>query len=310
MSYWENKRVLVTGSTGFVGSQLVKSLERKGARVFGLSRSAKGANNLKANILIFSKINKFIVDNKIEICYHLAAESLVEAGQKTPYRTFKTNILGALNILESARLNNIEKLIIGSTSHVYGENKPPFLEAYTPRPSRPYETSKTSVDIISQSYANTFRLPVLIPRFVNIYGPGDLNFNRLIPKTMKSVVKGESPTMWGGDIRRDYIFIDDVIDSYLKLGMIDISRFGEDRVFNFGGKNIISVRDLIEQIIKISDKNIKIKKINYERLFEIKSQYVSSKKAKQLFGWSPRTNLSEGLKKTYEWYENYFNEKI
>lgn len=221
----EGKRVLITGVTGFVGKALEKRLGELGAKVFGISRSINNdKKNLRANILDYSTINNFIIDSKIQICFHLASESLVEAGQKDPYLTFKINIEGTLNILESARKNNLEKIIIASTSHVYGKNKVPYLESYMPRPTRPYETSKACTDIMAQSYAESFYLPVLIPRFVNIYGPGDLNFQRLIPKTIKSVLGGLSPTMWGGEAIRDYLFIDDAIDAYLLLAKINISK--------------------------------------------------------------------------------------
>ncbi|MEK7533821.1 MAG: NAD-dependent epimerase/dehydratase family protein [Patescibacteria group bacterium] len=306
----EGKRVLITGVTGFVGKALEKRLGELGAKVFGISRSINNdKKNLRANILDYSTINNFIIDSKIQICFHLASESLVEAGQKDPYLTFKINIEGTLNILESARKNNLEKIIIASTSHVYGKNKVPYLESYMPRPTRPYETSKACTDIMAQSYAESFYLPVLIPRFVNIYGPGDLNFQRLIPKTIKSVLGGLSPTMWGGEAIRDYLFIDDAIDAYLLLAKINISKVGDNRVFNFGSSNMISVEDLIKKIIKISGKNLIIKKESIEREGEIVSQYVSFNKAIRVLGWNPKISLDEGLKRTVAWYSKFLYNK-
>lgn len=305
-----NKRILITGITGFVGKALSNGLKSSGAIVYGISRSVKNdAINLNADILDYSKINKFIKDSDIEICFHLASASLVEEGQTHPYQTFKVNTGGTLNILESARNNNLEKVIIASTSHVYGENKVPYLESYTPKPTRPYETSKACTDIIAQSYAESFDLPVLIPRFVNIYGPGDLNFQRLIPKTIKSVLEDVSPKMWGGGAVRDYLFIDDAIDAYIRLATLEMEHVGSNRVFNFGSSNRISVKELIKKIIKISGKKLEIKKVPQERQEEIESQYVSSKKAKQLLGWKPKVDLDLGLKKTVAWYSKYLYNK-
>ncbi|RJQ48314.1 MAG: SDR family oxidoreductase [Gammaproteobacteria bacterium] len=231
---FKSKRVLITGINGFVGSNLAKKLKTLGSDVYGISKSVKNKDKvLKADILDFRKVDEFIKKSKIEICFHLAGESLVETGQSNPYKTYKVNIEGALNILESARKNNLERVIISSTSHVYGKNKVPYFEGYTPRPSRPYETSKSCADLIAQSYVTTFNLPVLIPRFVNIYGPGDLNFNRLIPKTIQSVLSGKRPTMWGGNVIRDYLFVDDAINAYLLLGSIRLEKIGENKIFNF-----------------------------------------------------------------------------
>jgi len=309
-SFWRNKPVLITGINGFVGSHLASALEKKGAVVWGISRSTDKGRIIKANILDYSTIDTFIKEKKIEICFHLAAESLVETGQEDPYNTFKINIEGALSILESARKNKLEKVIIASTSHVYGDNKLPYLEKYSPKPSRPYETSKTCVDLIAQSYAENFNLPVLIPRFVNIYGPGDLNFTRLIPKTMKAVLSGISPQMWGGEALREYLFIDDAVDSYIKLCKADPSSLGNNRVFNFSSGSRISVKDLIEKIIDLSGKNLKIKKIDDERGLEIPSQYVSSDKAKKILKWKSKVALNEGLKRTLTWYAKYFTQHI
>lgn len=302
-----DRKILITGINGFIGSHLARKLRHLGADVYGISKTIEKKNKiLKASILDFSAINKFIRKSKIEVCLHLAGKSLVEDGQKDPDQTFKTNIEGALNILESARQNNLKKIIIASTAHIYGNNKLPYLETYTPRPSRPYETSKACVDLIAQSYIVTFHLPILIPRFVNIYGPGDLNFTRLIPKTIKAVLAGNNPQMWGGDSVRDYLFIDDVIEAYLLLIKIRLDAVGSNKIFNFGSGNNTSVENLIKRIIFLSDKKLKINKISEERPLEINQQYVSLNKASKILGWKSTTSLDEGLKKTINWYRSYF----
>lgn len=300
------KRILITGITGFVGSNLAKKLRSLGAIVYGISRSlASDKTNLRANMLDYSVISNFIKDSKIQICFHLAGESLVELGQNDPYHTFKINTEGTLNILEIARKNALEKIIVASTAHVYGNNKLPYLEEYTPKPSRPYETSKACTDLIAQSYADSFYLPVLLPRFVNIYGPGDLNFQRLIPKTIKAVFSNTTPKMWGGKAIRDYLFIDDAINAYILLAKIDMSLIGNNRIFNFGSDSKISVENLINKIINLSGKKITIEKIEGGRVSEIRSQYVSFRKSTKLLGWRPKTTLEEGLRKTLRWYEKY-----
>lgn len=305
--YFKDKKILVTGISGFVGSALSKKLLSLEAQVYGLSKSKANTNYLKGDILDFKKLNSFVKDKKIQICYHLAGEALVESGQNNPYETFKVNTEGTLNVLEIARENNLEKVIIASTMHVYGNNKLPYLEEYTPKPTRPYETSKACNDLIAQSYAETFNLPVLIPRFVNIYGPGDLNFTRLIPKTIKSILLGKSPLMWGGEALREYLFIDDAVEAYLKLGSSDTNSVGKNKVFNIGSGDRISVKNLIKKIIDIVDNSLSIEKIKEERELEISSQYVSSLKAEKILEWKSTVNLEEGLKKTVSWYTEYFN---
>lgn len=301
------KRILITGITGFIGSHLADELKKRGAEVYGISRR-KGAKGVyKANILNLNILNAFIKKNKISICFHLAAESLVEEGQENPHKTFKTNILGTLNILEASRINGLEKIIIASSAHVYGKNKLPFVETYTPKPTRPYETSKTSIDIIAQSYADSFQLPVVISRFVNVYGPGDLNFNRLIPKTMKNIVHNIAPTMWGGDVIRDFLYIDDAVHAYIALAKYKIPDSKSNRVFNFGGGNKITILDLVNKAIVLAKKKLKIKHIPVAREDEIKKQYVSFAKARKVLSWEPKVPLETGLKKTILWYEEYFN---
>lgn len=302
----KNKRILITGITGFVGSHLAKKLSELGAKVYGISRRELSGNVLRTSIENYESINEYVRQESIEVCVHLAAEALVEAGQIDPYQTFKININGTLNILEIARKNNLERVIIASTSHVYGNNPVPFLEEYAPKPSRPYETSKTCTDIIAQSYADSFHLPVLIPRFVNIYGPGDLNFSRLVPKTMQNVIQEKPPTMWGGEVVRDYLYIDDAIAAYLKLLTTDMQKIDKNRIFNFGTEHKISVKNLIEKIIKLSGQKLVTAKIFDGRQDEILEQYVSYEKAKKTLHWIPQVALDEGIQKTLLWYKEYF----
>lgn len=309
MSYWKGKTVLITGMQGFVGSHLAKALEKKGATVWGISRTVKKGNILKANIIEYSKIDEIIKKKKIAICFHLAAESIVESGQEDPYQTLKINTLGTLNILECARKNNLEKVIIASTVHVYGDNPLPFKEEYTPRPTRPYETSKTCLDLIAQSYIETFDLPVLISRFCNIYGPGDKNFNRLIPKTIKSVLNNDRPLMWGGKSLRDYLYIDDVISAYLKLAEVSTPSVGKNRIFNFGTGDHYTVEQVIKKIIQLSGKDVTIKRITEGRSNEILRQYVSSAKAERVLNWTPKVSFEQGLSKTILWYRKNLTSK-
>lgn len=301
-NFLKTKKILITGITGFVGKHLAEKLRLLGADVYGVSRNVSDNKTFKANVIDYRILDNIIRKKKINICYHLAGETLVESGQENPYDTFKVNTEGTLNILEIARRRKIDQIIIASTSHVYGKNKLPYYEGYTPKPTRPYETSKACTDLIAQSYAETYNLPVVIPRFVNIYGPGDTNFNRLIPKTIKAILLGKSPEMWGGKTVRDYLFIDDAIDGYVKLAMVDLKKVGKNRIFNFGCGNRTSVKDLIEKIISISRKNVSVKKVQEERVDEIPFQYVSFSKAAKLLGWKPEVNLDKGLKIAWDWY--------
>ena len=310
MKKLSGKRILVTGISGFIGESLNFALQKAGAQTYGVTRKENKLKNiLSASILDFEKLHKFIKQNKIQIIFHLAGESLVERGQTNPFETFKINTEGTLNILESARNNNVESIVIASTSHVYGRNKVPYYEGYMPRPSRPYETSKACTDLIAQSYAESFNLPVLIPRFVNIYGPGDKNFTRLIPKTIRAVLSQKKPQMWGGHALREYLFIDDAVRAYMLLASINASKVGKNRVFNFGSGDILSVKDLIEKINFHANSDKGIKKINDKRELEIPAQYVSSKKAKKLLKWEAKTSLDKGLPVTIAWYKKFlYNE--
>jgi len=304
------KSVLVTGANGFVGSHLVNKLISKRAKVVALFQKRKKfqtkAKEEIATVENFEKLNDIIKKHKVSIIFHLAAQPIVELGQANPLSTFEVNIKGTWNILEAARENNVQKIIIASTVHVYGDNpKVPFKEKYFPQPSRPYETSKACADLLAQSFADTYNLPVEIPRFANIYGPGDHNFSRLIPKVVKSILNGEQPEVWDVGSVRDFIYIDDAISAYLTLAEKKLDNGRRLRVFNFGTGKPIEIYDLVLKIIELADKKIDIKMENppEERFNEIKKQYVSIAKAKRELGWRPLISLDEGLAKTIKWYQ-------
>lgn len=299
-NYWTNKHILITGAGGFVGSHLAQKLGKLGAEVVSMIRREDRVDVIDRDAL------EAFFESKPSVVFHLAGEAVVERGQEVPYDTFRTNVLGTLNILELSRIYAIPKIIIASTAQVYGEGKPPFWEDDPPRPSRPYETSKTATDLLAQSYADSFHLGVLIPRFANIYGPGDTNFTRLIPKVLEHILKGKPIPVWGGTARREYLYIDDAIDAYLMLGAISDVKLERNRIFNFGSGNPISVRDLIKTIGKIAGAEIKIIREKDVREGEITDQYVSWEKSKRMLGWNPRVTLNEGLERTVAWYKNYF----
>lgn len=297
--YWQNSRVMVTGAGGFVGAHLVKKLQNLGANVASMKRRKDSVDITDKELLTpyFQKVP--------EVVFHLAGEALVEKGQEAPYDTFRNNFMGTLNVLELSRVYRIPKVVIASTAHVYGEGKPPFHEDDPPRPSRPYETSKTATDLLAQSYADSFNLPVVIPRFVNIYGPGDTNFSRLIPKTLRYMLQKKPVPMWGGTAKREYLYIDDAIEAYLMLGALSDAKLERNRVFNFGAGKPIAVQNLITTIGKLAGVTTKIVREKEEREGEILDQFVSWEKASRVLGWKPKITLGEGLRRTIAWYRDY-----
>jgi CDP-glucose 4,6-dehydratase len=299
----KKERILITGATGFVGRHLMKRLQDEGYTVIGTSRKDESEFIKKLDIEDFNAVKMFVSKKKITQIIHLAGAAIVEEGQKNPMGTFKTNLISTLHILETARLYELHKVIIASTSHVYGRNKVPYKEIYTPHPTRPYETSKACVDLMAQSYAKSFGLRVLIPRFVNIYGPGDHSAQRLIPKTIKAILSGKSPLMWGGNSKRDYLYIDDAVNAYMVLVRSTEKELKNQYIFNFGTENVISVKELLKTIILLSGIKKEIIDIPDQRAEEIPLQYLSINRAKKVLHWKPQITLDEGLKRTIEWFK-------
>ncbi|AFI27360.1 MULTISPECIES: GDP-mannose 4,6-dehydratase [unclassified Bacillus (in: firmicutes)] len=320
MSFWKNKNVFVTGCTGLLGSYLVKELIEQGANVTGLVRDHVPQSNLyqgdhikKMNIVQGSLedlavIERALGEYEIDTVFHLAAQAIVGVANRNPISTFEANILGTWNILEACRKHPlIKRVIVASSDKAYGDQENlPYDENMPLQGKHPYDVSKSCADLISHTYFHTYGLPVCITRCGNLYGGGDLNFNRIIPQTIQLVLNGEAPEIRSdGTFVRDYFYIEDAVQAYLLLAekMEENNLAGE--AFNFSNEIQLTVLELVEKILKKMNSNLKPKVLN-QGSNEIKHQYLSAEKARKLLNWTPAYTIDEGLEKTIEWYTEFF----
>nr|WEZ29384.1 GDP-mannose 4,6-dehydratase [Bacillus subtilis] len=320
MSFWKNKNVFVTGCTGLLGSYLVKELIDQGANVTGLVRDHVPQSNLyqgehikKMNIVRGSLedlavIERALGEYEIDTVFHLAAQAIVGVANRNPISTFEANILGTWNILEACRKHPlIKRVIVASSDKAYGDQENlPYDENMPLQGNHPHDVSKSCADLISHTYFHTYGLPVCITRCGNLYGGGDLNFNRIIPQTIQLVLNGEAPEIRSdGTFVRDYFYIEDAVQAYLLLAekMEENNLAGE--AFNFSNEIQLTVLELVEKILKKMNSNLKPKVLN-QGSNEIKHQYLSAEKARKLLNWTPAYTIDEGLEKTIEWYTEFF----
>lgn len=323
MSFWKNRTAFVTGATGFVGAHIARSLVENGARVVCLQRDNVRANaleffNLRSQVTVingaledFDLMQRVLNEYEVEAVFHLAAQALVGAANRSPISTFESNIRGTYYLLEACRLTStIKRVVVASSDKAYGSHKElPYTEDYPLHGLFPYDASKVCTDVISRSYAQTYGLPVAVTRFANIYGPGDLNLSRIIPGTIISILKNEQPIIRSdGTPKRDFVYVDDVNNAYLMLAEKIEEVKGE--AFNFGSNSPVQMLDLVQRIIRVAGKEGEVEphvmlQTKIER--EIDEQYLASDKSKQRLGWEANIDLDEGLKLTFDWYKRNIN---
>jgi len=323
-SYWRHKNVLITGCTGIVGSWLTIHLVEKGVNAIGLIRDLVPKSNLnwsgfqtKINVvrgtlsdyeLLLRSLNEYEVDT----VFHLAAQTIVTIANRSPLSTFESNIKGTWNLLEAARqTKTVERVIVASSDKAYGEHDQlPYLEDFPLQGRHPYDVSKSCVDLLAQSYYHTYRMPIGIARCGNIYGGGDLNFNRVIPGTIRSLYYDEPPIIRSdGSPERDYIYVKDAVNAYLTLARsLDANEFW-GQAFNFSNDQPVTVLNLVQKIIKVYGKIDLMPKIigKGKQMGEIQSQFLSSEKAKKLLNWRTTYSLDDGLNETVDWYRAFFD---
>lgn len=323
-NFWINKNVFITGGTGFLGSYLVKKLVNYGANVTILVRDYipqsniyigeeyKKVNAVHGDLEDYSLIERILGEYEIDTVFHLAAQAIVGVANRNPLGTFISNIEGTWNILEASRRSPlIKRVIVASSDKAYGDQeKLPYDENMPLQGKHPYDVSKSCADLIAQTYYETYKLPVCITRCGNLYGGGDLNFNRIIPQSIQSILNKEAPVIRSdGSFIRDYFYIEDAVDAYINLAekVVDLKLGGQ--AFNFSNEIQLTVLELVNKILKIMGSDLKPIILN-QGSNEITHQYLSAKKARILLGWSPKYTIDEGLSKTIEWYKDFFEKEI
>lgn len=317
-NYFKNKKVLVTGATGLVGGHIVDKLVAQGAIVFVTRRSKDFRSyftekkldektiSASCDIKDYSRVFDVISKYEIEYIFHLAAQPIVPTAFINPKEALETNIMGTVNILEAARnCPSIKGIVLASSDKAYGKKCDDATEAAPMAGDHPYDVSKSCADLITRAYANTYNLPVAVSRFGNIYGPGDLNTNRIIPGIMKAIISNETLEIRSdGTFIRDYVYVKDVADGYLLL-MENIAKV-KGEAFNFSTGYNFSVLQLIEKVSGVVGKKCKYE-ITNDQKNEIPSQSLNYDKAAKILGWKSNYTFEEGMKETFEWYKKYLS---
>lgn len=318
MANIKHQNVLITGGTGLVGSHLVEALIQKQANIIVSSRSLNprsyfSSQKLNQHVLQVTadlkdsqRIADIITKNRVAYIIHLGAQPIVETAFNNPLETLNTNIMGTVHVLEASRQSPYVKgIIVASSDKAYGKlGVKKYTETHPLKGDHPYEVSKAACDLIAQMYHKTYNLPVVVTRFGNIYGPGDLNFDRLIPKICRASILNKIVRLRSdGTFQRDYLFVKDVVDGYLKI----LSRFGSivGECFNFGSNDNFSVLEVIKLAEKVTNKKINYKILNTQKN-EIPYQSLQYTKSKRLLGWKPQHKLKSAFKETLTWYQKHF----
>ena len=324
-----NKNILVTGGLGILGASLVKKLNKKNIyNIYVLDRSKnfkkirilelynlKNVNIIKGNFYDYKTVFRLIKNKNIGTIFHLGAITQVIDAYKSPLETFNSNIMGTINILESIR--NLKKsinLIFSSSDKAYGSligNA--YLESHRLNGNYPYDVSKSASDLIVQSYVKTYNLRAGIIRSGNIYGPGDLNMDRLVPHVIiSSLQKKKSILRSNGKLIRDYIYVEDVANAYYLLMKKMISSKEKLKIYNVGSKENLTVKNFVKLITKMINGKEILPFIKNNSKIEIYKQKLDYRKIKKDLKWAPKSNFKESLKITIDWYKknlNFFNGK-
>ncbi|MFH0862648.1 MAG: GDP-mannose 4,6-dehydratase [Candidatus Altiarchaeota archaeon] len=319
--FWKDRNVFVTGCTGLLGSWMSAHLLAAGANVTGLVRDwvpkselnrtllAQEMNVVRGSVEDYALMERVISEYEIDSVFHLAAQTIVTIANRNPLSTFESNIKGTWNVLEACRRSPlVTRAVVASSDKAYGDQpKLPYDEKTPLQGRHPYDVSKSCADLLARSYYETYGSPVCVTRCGNFFGGGDLNFNRIVPGTIRSVLRSKRPVIRSdGKSVRDYIYIEDAVDGYLTLAEAMDDRKVHGEAYNLSTEAQFTVLELVNRILKLMGSDLKPRVLN-EASNEILCQHLSARKARRMLGWKPKHTLDESLKKTIAWYAEFFS---
>lgn len=315
--FWRDRPVFVTGATGLLGSNLCASLVGAGAEVIALVRDGVPKTRfselgLEREVTIVrgaleeaDTIERAVNEYAIDTVFHVGAQTIVGTANRDPRSTFEANVRGTWNVMEAVRASRtVSRVLFASSDKAYGSHEVlPYDEDAPLKGEHPYDVSKSAADLIAQSYAKTYSAPVAITRCGNLFGEGDLNYNRIVPGTIRDVLRGRRPVVRSdGTPIRDYFYVQDAVWAYAELARAMEGRRFTGEAFNFSLETQVTVLELVTLITRLMGREDLVPDVRNEAKNEIAHQYLSAKKARTLLEWAPKFSLSEGLTRTIEWY--------
>jgi CDP-glucose 4,6-dehydratase len=318
-AFWRDRPVFVTGATGLLGSWLTEALVEAGAQVTALVRDDVPASRLwsreaaaKVNVVRGALEDQALLERalgeyEIECVFHLAAQTIVGIANRNPVGTFETNVRGTWLLLEACRRTpTVKRIVVASSDKAYGDHDVlPYDETAALQGRHPYDVSKSCADLITTAYHVTYGLPVTITRCGNFYGGGDLNWNRIVPGTIRSIVRGERPVIRSdGSFIRDYFYAKDGVGAYMLLAEKAHLPGVRGEAFNFSNELQVTVLELVNKVLAATGSGLEPLVLN-QASSEIKHQYLSAKKAREVLGWRPLFELDDALVETVRWYTDF-----
>lgn len=319
-SFWQDRPTLVTGATGLLGSWLVGRLVEQGADVVCLVRDwvpqselvrSKTIENVKVvrgDVADRAVLERALGEYEIDTVFHLAAQTIVTIANRNPLSTFETNVKGTWELLEACRsYPTVKQIVCASSDKAYGDHEIlPYDEDAPLRGRHPYDVSKSCADLIAQTYAATYGLPVVVTRCGNFYGGGDLNWNRIVPGTIRSILRGQRPVIRSdGSYIRDYFYVEDGAAANILLAeRLAAQPDLRGEAFNFSNEIQVTVLELTQRVLAAMGSDLR-PDVRNEVSNEIRHQYLSAAKARRVLNWSPMFDLDGGLKKTVAWYQEF-----
>jgi CDP-glucose 4,6-dehydratase len=317
---WRDRPVLVTGAAGLLGSWLVSRLLERGARVVVLLRDLvpdalletsgdrQRAITVVGDVCDGALIERVLAEYEIDAVFHLAAQTIVEHAHRNPVGTFRSNIEGTWEVLDACRRSGRPtRIVVASSDKAYGEQADlPYREDQPLQGRHPYDVSKSCTDLIAQSYAWTYDLPIVVTRCGNLYGGGDLNFNRLIPGSIRDALAGRRPTLRSdGTPLRDYLYVEDAAEAYMSLALRAHEPAIRGEAWNFSTETPMTATDVVQRVLQACGRPDLEPVVLGTATHEILAQHLSSEKARRVLGWTPAYGLERGFERTVSWYSDY-----